>query len=291
MIPLSFVVVAVVPRPKAAAQEKAAPIRIGLPSNLFRDVPKPLIQGLLPTFGRLMESQTGMKGEPIMLAGAEEVTQQLLDNRVHFGVYHGFEYAWAQSKHNELKPLVVAIGQSPKLQAQLIVAKDSKIEKLEDLKDQKVAIPHGTREHVRLFLSRRTRGIGHRQEKFFKEITNPQHVAAALDDVATGKVQATVVDSVAWEDYKFVNPGRAARLRPLMKSETFPTGVIVYKEGGLGEQDLNKFKSGLTTAHQRAEGLQLMMLWKMSRFDVVPADYQQMLTEIVRAYPPIGDEP
>ena len=101
-----------------------------------------------------------------------------------------------------------------------------------------------------------------------------------------------MVDSVAWENYQWMNPAKAAKLKLLMQSEAFPTGVIAYREGSMPEAELKKFRDGLTTAHQRPEGMQLMMLWKMKGFDVVPADYQQTLAEIAKAYPPpIGEEP
>jgi ABC-type phosphate/phosphonate transport system substrate-binding protein len=247
----------------------------------------------MPTFNKLMEKQTGVRGEIVMLKGADEVGQELSDHKVQLAVFHGYEFAWAQAKHPNLRPLVVAIKQNSKLSAQVVVASDTKIDKLDDLRGQPVAIPRGTPEHCRLFLSRRTRAIGQRQEKFFGKFTTPVHVAAALDDVASGKVKATVVDSVAWENYQWMNPGRARKLRSLMKSENFPTGVIAYSDGGMPVADLQKFKEGLTTAHKRPEGLQLMMLWKMNRFESVPPDYQQTLADIAKAYPPPnnGDEP
>ncbi len=290
-VPLMGLILAVAAVGPAAAQERPQ-VKIGLPANLFRDIPRITVDALMPTFARLMESQTGLRGETVLLAGSDEVGTQLANNKVQLAVFHGFEFAWAQNKHKDLKPLVVAVSQSPKLTAQVIVAKDSSVQKLEDLQGQKVAIPRGTREHARLFLSRRTRSLGHRQDKFFGSITTPFTVAAALEDVASGRVQATVVDGDAWTNYQWVNPGRAAKLRTLLQSEQFPTGVIAYKEGVLPPADLKRFKDGLTSAHQNAGGLQLMMLWKMSRFEDIPADYQQHLADIVRAYPPpIGDEP
>jgi ABC-type phosphate/phosphonate transport system substrate-binding protein len=233
-----------------------------------------------------MESQTGVRGKPVLLSGGDEVSKQLSENKVQLAVYHGHEFAWAQTKYKDLKPLVVAVSQGTKLTAQVIVAKDSPITKLEDLQDQKLGMPRGTREYARLFVSRRCRSIGHRQEKFFSGITTPPNMVASLDDVLNGRIQAAVVDGAAWENYQWLNPANAGKLRSLMKSEPFPTGVIVYKEGGLPASELKKFKDGLMTAHQRHEGLQLMMLWKMSRFEEVPADYQQTLSEIARAYPP-----
>ncbi len=280
-----------VDRPAVHGDHRPA-VNIGIPQNLFRDFPKVTVEALMPTFTKLMESQTGMRGRVILLSGPDEVRRYLVDNKVQLAVFHGFEFAWAKTQHDELKPLVVVIKQGTKLQAQVIVAKDSPVEKLEDLQGQPVAIPRGTPEHCRLFLSRRTRRIGQRMEQFFGSCVTPPHVAAALDDVAAGKVKATVVDSVAWENYQWMHPAKAAKLRPLVQSEPFPTGVIAYKEGVLPESDLQRFRQGLTSAHSRPEGMQLMMLWKMKRFDVAPPDFQETLAEIVKAYPPpIGEEP
>ena len=267
-------------------------VQIGLPANLFRDIPKGTIDALTPVFAKLMESQTGLKGSMVMLSGPDEVTTKLSENKIQFAVFHGFEFAWAQTKNPALKPLVIVVKQGTKLTAHVIVADDSKITKLDDLKGQSVAIPRGTPEHCRLFLARRIRFIGHRQKEFVSNVTTPAHVTAALDDVYNGKVKATVVDEVALENYKWMNPGRAGKLRSLLKSESFPTGVIAYKEGAIPAADLKRFKDGLTSAHQNSQGLQLMMLWKMSKFDNIPADYQQTLSDIAKAYPPpIGDEP
>jgi len=278
------------PNPAARGDNRSL-VFIGIPQNLFRDFPKATVEALMPTFTKLMESQTGMKGKVILLSGPDEVRRHLVDNKVQLAVFHGFEFAWAQVQHDDLKPLVVVIKQGTKLQAQVIVAKESNIEKLEDLRGQSVCIPRGTPEHCRLFLSRRTRRIGQRMEQFFSNCATAPHVAAALDDVACGKVKATVVDSSAWENYQWMNPAKAAKLRPLIHSEPFPTGVIAYKEGVLPESELQRYRNGLVTAHSRPEGMQLMMLWKMKRFDVAPPDFQQTLAEIVKAYPPpIGDE-
>jgi ABC-type phosphate/phosphonate transport system substrate-binding protein len=291
LVALTFALAAIPERQVHA--EDGVPIKIALPNSLFRDFPKVTVSALMPTFNKLMEKQTGVRGQIVMLNGADEVGQELSDRKVQLAVFHGYEFAWAQAKHPNLKPLVVAIKQNSKLTAQVVVASDTKIDKLDDLRGQPVAIPRGTPEHCRLFLSRRTRAIGQRQEKFFGKFTTPAHVAAALDDVASGKVKATVVDSVAWENYQWMNPGRARKLRSLLKSENFPTGVIAYSDGGMPPADLQKFKEGLTSAHKRPEGLQLMMLWKMNRFESVPPDYQQTLADIAKAYPPPinGDEP
>ena len=42
----------------------------------------------------------------------------------------------------------------------------------------------------------------------------------------------------------------------------------------------------MITAQQTALGRQLLTLWRMSGFEPIPKDYDQILAEIVKAYPP-----
>src|SRR5262245_5475368 len=114
-----------------ARADENAPVKIGLPANLFRDIPKITVDALMPTFTKLMEAQTGVHGQIVLLKSGTEVANQLNDNRIQFAVLHGFEFAWAQTRHRDLRPLVVAISnQSPNLTAQVLVASDSSYEKL-----------------------------------------------------------------------------------------------------------------------------------------------------------------
>src|SRR5438046_2902018 len=96
--------------PRAARADENDPVKIGLPANLFRDIPKITIDALMPTFTKLMESQTGVRGQIILLKSGDEVARQLNDNRIQYAVLHGFEFAWAQTRHKDLRPLVIAIS-------------------------------------------------------------------------------------------------------------------------------------------------------------------------------------
>src|SRR5712672_818939 len=131
---LRWAVLVVLLAPAARADENE-PVKIGLPANLFRDIPKITIDALMPTFTKLMEAQTGVRGQLVMLKGGDEVTKQLSDNRIQFAVLHGFEFAWAQTRNKDLKPLVIAVSnQGPTLTAKVVVASDSSYPKLADLR-------------------------------------------------------------------------------------------------------------------------------------------------------------
>src|SRR5437879_5250843 len=74
-------------------------VRIGLVQTLFRDVPEPMVQLLMQPFSTLMRSQTGLNGRIIMGGDAHELGSRLHEGTVDLGVFHGFEFAWAQQKY------------------------------------------------------------------------------------------------------------------------------------------------------------------------------------------------
>src|SRR5262245_54737199 len=84
-----FALLLVLPGAETPADE-GAPVHIALPSNLFRDFPKVTVDAIMPTFNKLMESQTGLKGRIVVLSGGEEIGNQLADNKVQLAVFHGY---------------------------------------------------------------------------------------------------------------------------------------------------------------------------------------------------------
>src|SRR5262245_24160303 len=268
----------------AADSGKPGAVRIGLPANLFRDVPKPAVQALLATFAGLMEKQTGVTGELVLLGDTAELGRELDAGRIQLAVFHGFEFAWERSRHPELRPLCIAVNQQQKLSAHLVVCQNCQAKSAADLRGKVVALPRGSREHCRLFLNRRL-ARGERAEVYYQVVT-PPNVSLALEDVLNGKAEAAVVDGVSLETFKFLSPAQAAQLKVLQSAEGFPAGVVAYRSGGLDETSLRKFRDGLLRCKATVEGQQLMMLWKLSAFEAVPADYEPTLTEILRQFPP-----
>jgi hypothetical protein len=52
------------------------------------------------------------------------------------------------------------------------------------------------------------------------------------------------------------------------------------------EAALNRFREGLKKADSTAIGRQLLILWQMTTFEEVPADYEGILDHIGKVYPP-----
>jgi ABC-type phosphate/phosphonate transport system substrate-binding protein len=267
------------------------PVRIGMVGSLFTDVNPIMTRIGSVMFAGLMKQSTGMDGE--MVTGGDPITlgKNLHDGKLDLAVFHGVEFAWAQQQYPDLKPLMLAITKYKQTQARIVVAKDGPIANFNELAGKTLIMPLFTREHCRLFLDRCCREAGaENPNKFFGKVTK-LNIESALDEVGLGTVGATVVDAVALEKYEILKPGCAARLRVLKSSEMFPTGVIAYRDGGLKEEVLAKFRDGLVNGGATDVGKELFLTFQITSFDAVTEAYAQQLAEIIKIYPAPGVSP
>jgi ABC-type phosphate/phosphonate transport system substrate-binding protein len=274
------------PLPAEEATRQPDPVKIGMVSSLFKEIPKSILPVVMQPFATLMQQQTGLAGQILPAGEYTTLGQELAKDKFQLGVFHGVEFAWAKLKHPDLQPLMIAINQDRHLRAYLVVRADMDGNCLDDLEGQILAIPRGTREHCLLFLDKYCRKCGHEPKDFFAQITTPPNPEDALDKVFDDEVQATVVDGPALGSYKRRKPGRFEQLQTLLISEKFPAGVVAYHSGTLDVETLRRFREGMMNANKCPLGRQLMTLWKLTAFEPVPADYEQTLAEIVVAYPP-----
>lgn len=262
------------------------PVKIGMVSNLFRTLPPTAVNSMLQPFSALMQSLTGVAGTIEQVPDAKALGEQLDNQKLQLGVCNGYEFAWIRQKHPTLRPLMIAVNHDRHLVGHLIVRSDSPAVSAANLTNEPFAIPVQSREHSLLYLQERCVGPQKDPAKFFSKVTTPTTEEEALDDVVEGGVAGTIVDGRAWECYKTRKPGRVARLKIIQTSETFPSGVIVYRQNTLDKSTLKSFRNGLLNANRTFLGRQLMTLWRLSGFEVVPADYEETLVNIAKAYPP-----
>jgi ABC-type phosphate/phosphonate transport system substrate-binding protein len=232
-----------------------------------------------------MEAQTGLHGDLVAGGDAFSVAEQLNGDKIQLGVFHGFEFAWAREKYPKLKPLMIAVNQQRHLFAQVLVKKDNEAKGWADLKGKSLALPRYSKEHCHLFLERFCQNSGRCMKEYFAQVLKPATAEDALDDVVDGTVQAVLVDSVSLQCYKKRKPGRFAQLKEIEKSCVFPATVVAYRAGAVDKETLRRFQEGMTNAGKSAYGRQLMTLWKMTNFESVPDDFDQILKDIAKAYP------
>jgi ABC-type phosphate/phosphonate transport system substrate-binding protein len=270
-----------------AQDEKALPpgtVRIGLVRTLFRDVPEPMVRLMMQPFNALMKAQTGMNGELIPCCDPYDLGKRLHEGKMELGVFHGFEFGWAQQKYPDLRPLCIAINRHRNLTANIVVRNDSPTGTFADLKGKVIALPRYLPGQCRLYLQRLCREAG-AEPRLFAKITTPANVEEALDDVLRGKLQAAVVDGVSLECYEQVKSACFSRLKVLKQSEIFPAAVVAYREGALDASTLKRFREGMVSASQTERGRDLMSMWKLTGFEDVPANYSTTLANIMRIYP------
>src|SRR5205823_12106059 len=109
--------VALEPSPETAPNS----IRIGMPAAMFRDIKPAMFAALSKPFYALVESQTGMKSDLVLVSSPDDMRQQLNNGQLQFGVFHGFEFAWMKQKDPTLKPLMIAAPTHRPLKAYVVV--------------------------------------------------------------------------------------------------------------------------------------------------------------------------
>ncbi len=272
--------------PMAKGENLPNPIRLGIVQSFFRDVPEPMIGVAMKPFSALVKMQTGFDSELSPPTDTETVAELLSKNKVQLALFEGVEFAWAKQNWPDLQPLVIVVNEHRNRQAFLIVRQDSKITRFSDLQGKQLAIPRRSRSHCHLFVERLSQENGKEAKDFFSKLITSSGAEAALDDLADGAVQAVVVDREALDCYKRRKPGRFGKLKELQKSEVFPDSAIAYRSGVFDQAVLNCFREGLEKADSTPTGRQLLILWQMTSFEPVPADYERMLADIGKAYPP-----
>ncbi len=266
-----------------AADPAPGQLKIGMLSGMFRDVPPATLQALAKPFAELMRKQVGYTGDIEVLDDPLALADRLKDKKVQLGVFHGFEFAWAKQRCDDLLPLIVTRPPGGKVRAMVVVLKSHPATTVADLKGEGVLIPRGAKAHALAFLDKSRTGL---DESVAKPAAKPlQTPEDALNAVATGEAKAALVDAVALEGYQILQPSAFKGLKILHESEEFPPAVVCYRKGTLTDDEVTRIRTGMTAATKTASGKMLMTLWNLKGFDEPPADYQTALDTILKAYP------
>jgi ABC-type phosphate/phosphonate transport system substrate-binding protein len=262
-------------------------IKVGVAGSMFRDAPASLVSALLKPFKSLLDTQTGINGQMVATGGAEDLGKQLAEDKVQLGVFHGFEFAWASSKHPELRPLLVAINPPSCMRVCVLVRKDGEVKELMDLKGTNLAIPLYSREHCHLFVERRCMEAGLPIDRFFKKVTTPPDMEEALDGVVDGVNGAAVVDAAVLANFAKRKPGRYAKLRTLMESDPFIPAVVACNPASFDEATQKRFIEGLLNAAQTTKGQRLLTICRIGGFEPIPDGFDKQLIRLNKAFPPL----
>jgi ABC-type phosphate/phosphonate transport system substrate-binding protein len=274
--------------PQAARGEEVPSglVRIGLVKTMFRDTPEAVMRMAMRPFQSLLESQIGVSGQVVGGGDAFALAEKLEKDHVQLGIFHGVEFAWVRQKHPTLQPIIIAVNQKSTLRAVLVVRQSSKATSYAQLQGKVMALPAQNKEHCRLYFERRCVKPGVDPKKFYRDCTDPVDSDEALDDVAEGGADATVVDAVAYSTWCKNKPRKARGVKILAESENFPCAVIAFNKGRFDNVMVERFRTALLNARQSTAGQKLLELIKITGFEIVPSNFNEQLSDVARLYPP-----
>ena len=273
------------------SHDPLAPVRMGMPASMFRDVNAVVFAGLARPFYRLVEMQTGLKSELLLIPTPDEMREQLISGKLQLGVFHGFEFAWMKQKSPTLEASSSRPRSTDRCRPSWSSTRIRRPRRWPTFEERSSPCRLGRREYVRLFIARECQALGKSPDAFFDHVTKPLMPDTSMHEVvdATKGVQAAIVDGGMFQSYASSYSGRAKRLRVLLSSENFPESVVAYVPGKVEEDILRRFRQGMTTAHATPLGRQLLALWSMAGFQPIPLDYPQQLAECLKNYPPAAE--
>jgi ABC-type phosphate/phosphonate transport system substrate-binding protein len=269
-----------------AQQPKSTSLRIGT-SGILTTEKTGKEESALETLRSFIKEETGMDNEILRQKDWRELTQKLVKGELDVGVFQGFEFAWAEEKHPDLKPLALAVNVYTYPVAYVVTSRNNKAQRFADLQGQSLAIPLSGQRYLRLFVERESQVSARKPaESFFSKIITPEQIEDALDDTVDGVVQAMVADRAALEAFRRRKPARFKNLKEVARSPAFPPTLVAYYGKNLDPATLERLRTGLLDANRKEKGETLLTLFKFTGFAAPPNDFDKVLAETRETYPP-----
>lgn len=214
--------------------------------------------------------QMGAELEFVQRKTYAEINELLRQGAVDVAFICSGPYATGKQKYGLELVATPEVRGSHFYHSYLIVAKESALQGLGDLKGKTFAFTDPDSNTGRfvplLWLSQ----LGHTPETFFsKTIYTYSHDNSILA-VAKGLVDGAAVDSLIWEFYARSNPEHTASTRIIKRSEGFGIPPVVAS-GQLDREDKDRLKSILLAMHESVEGRRILAELSIDRF-VAPSE-------------------
>jgi ABC-type phosphate/phosphonate transport system substrate-binding protein len=267
-------------------QSKSKLLRIGTSGNLASEKQGEKEESALKSLKSFVKEETGMDNAISKQKDWRELTDKMVKAELDLGVYQGYEFAWAQEQHPQLKPLALAVKVYLNPVAYVVTQKANKAKDFAGLQGQSVAIPATAERYLRLFVERQVKAAGKTLDTYFSKVLTPDNVEDALDDAVDGKVQAVVADRAALEAFKRRKPGRFNKLHEVAHSQPFPPPLVAYYGNVLDPASRAKFRKGLLYANRNERGQTMLTLFHLTGFALSPSDFDKVLAQTRKAYPP-----
>ena len=239
----------------------------------------------METLQRFISDETGLTSKVLPQKNWRELAERMAKGQLQLGLFEGYEFAWAQQKHPDLKPLAVAVNGHRYPVAVIVVKRDNPVKDFAALQGKSIFLPAAGPHHMRVFIQRQSETRGKKAEVFFSKVATKGNVEDALDDVVDGKLNAVAVDRTALEAYQRRKPGRAKRLKELARSQPFPPPVVAYFGTVPDEASRRRFRQGLLGAARKERAKMMLTFFRVTGFEDVPDDLGKVLAQTRKDYP------
>jgi ABC-type phosphate/phosphonate transport system substrate-binding protein len=243
-------------------------------------------KGAIKSLEDFIKEETGLNNTIVKQKTWRELADRMVKGELQIGVFQGYEFAWAQEKHPELKPLALSVNITRYPVVYVVVQKSNPVKDFAGLQGQSLCIPATGQGYLRLYVDRQAQAQGKKADDFFSKITSKETVEEALDDVVDGVMQAAAIDKAGLDGFKRRKPGRFNQLKEVAQSQPFPPVVVAYTEKSLDEATVRRFRDGLLNASRKEKGRTMLTLFRMTGFESVPADFDKVLADTRKNYPP-----
>ncbi len=233
-----------------------------------------------------VKAQTGFDNEIIRCKTSMEMANSLESGKIQLADFQGYEFAWAKHRYPKLTPIAVAVTGMIYNHVCVVIPKDNPAGGIAAFQGKTLSLPHVMAGNLRLVLDKLCKETQKPLDAFFGKITTPNNTEDAVDDVVDGVVQLAAVDRFSLDAYRRRKPARFAKVRVLMESPPLPPPLIAYYAGKLDPADVKKVESGLLKANKSEKGAQLLRLFKLTAFEPVPTDFDQIIEATYKEYPP-----
>ncbi len=269
-----------------ARPDKVDVLHIGTSGHLSPTKEADKEKSNLATLRNFIKEETGLDNDIVRQKDWQELAEKMSKGQLQVGAFQGYEFAWAKEKYPDLKPLGLSVNVYRYPVAFVITNKDNAAKDFAGLKGQTLAIPDAGKPYLNLFAENECKANGKEMKDFFSKVITDEATEDAIDDVVDGKIQAVTVDRAAVEAYKQRKPGRFGKLKEVAKSEPLPPVVIAYFDKILDDATLKKFRGGLLNASTKEKGRTMLNLFHLTGFDAVPSDFDKVLEQTRKTYPP-----
>jgi ABC-type phosphate/phosphonate transport system substrate-binding protein len=266
------------------AQSPVPTLRIGTSCNLLRGANSEELAGLA-LVKHFFKTETGLDNDLVPQDSWRELAAKLAAKELPLGVFEGYEFAWAQARHPELKPLMLAVKGARYPVACVVVRKDDSARDFGDLAGRPAAVPATSRGFPSFFVERQAHNQGKTPAEFFGKISVAETLEIAVDEVVDKTASAAVVDRSGLEAYRQMKPGRFGMLREVAYSDPVLPVIIAWVPSAADQATIDRFRNGLLRASRQERGRMLLALFRLTALEDVPPDFDQMLAATRKAFP------